>query len=110
MLSVRCFLLIEVGKGKKHEVHLPTLAPVSGKQNHRAGRAILQKRNAEDHFNIRETHAEKEVKPRLSGTDRMSHQLIPAQAPSRENNGDSFDLLETRQLTLCSSHVCPVGD
>lgn len=97
-------------KPKKPEVRLPTPAPVSGKQSHLAGRSILWKEDTEDHFNIRETHAEKEVKKWLSGTDRMSHQLIPAQAPNRENNAGSFDLLETRQLTLCSSHVCPVGD
>lgn len=91
-------------KQKKHEVHLPTLPPVSGKQSHLAGRPILWKGDTEDHFNIREAHAEKEVKKWRSGTDRMSHQLIP----NRGNNA-GFDLPETRQLTLCSSHVCPVG-
>lgn len=76
-----------------------TLTSVSGKQSHLAGRSILWKGDTEDHFNIREAHAEKEVKKRLSGSDRMSQQLIPAHAPNRENNGGSFDLLETRQLT-----------
>lgn len=97
-------------KQKKPEVCLPALTPVSGRQSLLAGRSILWKGDTEDHFNIREAQAEKEVKKWLSGTDRMSHQLIPAPAPNRENNGGSFDLLETRQLTLCSSHVCPVGD
>lgn len=57
-----------------------------------------------------QAHAEKEVKNWLSRTDRMSHQLTPAHAPNREDNEGVFDLLETRQLTLCSSHVHPVGD
>lgn len=61
-------------------------------------------------MNLRAAQAEKEVKKPLSSTDRMSHQLTPAHAPDRGNDDGFFDLLETRQLTLCSSHVHPVGD
>lgn len=109
LLLVKRFLLVCVTKQKKHEVHLPTLPPVSGKQSHLAGRSILWKGDTEDRFNIREAHAEKEVKKWRSGTDRMSHQLIPAHSPNRGNDSGSFDLPETTQLTLCLSHVCPVG-
>lgn len=36
--------------------------PVSGMQGHLAGRSILWKGDTEDCFNIRQAHAEKEVK------------------------------------------------